>query len=297
MRRPTVSWSATIAAAAALACGGYTEQERVAPSAAGRCQMSLSAPELPAAAAQITAELSATRDCAWSAHTAAEWLQVEPVSGQGPATLTLTAAENPLGRNRTAALAINDQTFPVIQQAAPCSFEVTPATVTMIHQGGRVALQVSTREGCSWTTHSSQPWVRVVAGSGGESSGALELAVDSNTGAERSAVLTVATTLVVVNQNAGPNDRTECRFSLSPGSRRLPAAGGVGSFSVSTLAGCAWSAVPDRPWVAIVSSANAIGSENVSYRVEPNPSTVSRSATITAGTRRHVVYQEAAPRP
>jgi Viral BACON domain/Putative binding domain, N-terminal len=296
MVRPVAFWSATCAAAVLLGCGGSTEQV-VTPSSGTRCQMSLGAVSFSAAGGRMTAPLSAARECLWSARTSATWLQVEPASGQGEATLTFVAAENPQGRTRSATVDINDQPFTVAQAPAPCRYEVTPPTASVGHQGGRLTLQLSTLEGCTWTTASSQPWLRVASGSGGDTSAAIQLAVDSNTGAERSALLRVATLVVSVSQAPGPNDRTECRFSLHPGSFTVPAAGGTGSFGVSTLPGCAWSAASTQPWVVIVTSANVIGSGPVSYRVDPNPSPSVRSAAITAGTRQHVVRQEAGPRP
>lgn len=238
--------------------------------------------------------LGTARDCTWMAQSSEPWLQIEPASGQGDATLTLTAAENPLGRMRSATVNVNEQPFTVTQHAAPCRFQVAPSSVAVGHQGGRASIRLSTLEGCSWTTQSSQPWLRVVAGSGGEASATIELAVDSNTGPERSGLLNVATLLVVVNQNAAPDDRTRCQFSLDPGARLIPAAGGSGSFSVSTLPGCAWGAASNQPWITIVSSANLIGSGDIHYRVDANPATSVRSGAITAGTRRHIVQQEAA---
>jgi hypothetical protein len=297
MRRPTVVLWSAIWAAAALACGGATEQELVTPSGGGRCQMTLAVPPFPFTGATVTAQLTAARDCIWSAQTADPWLQLAPTSGQGTSDLTLTAAENPMGRNRLATININDQQFSVAQNAAPCRFEVAPPSLAMGHQGGRARLDLSTLEGCTWTTHSSQPWMRVVSASGGESSGALELAVDSNLGPERSALLAVATLVVAVTQNAGPNDISACRFSLDPGGRTIPAAGGTGSFTVSTRPACSWSVASSQPWVTILSSGNPIGPETVFYRVDPNPSPTVRSAAITAGTRQHVIRQEAAPRP
>jgi hypothetical protein len=298
MVRPIASWSATLLLAAVLGCGGSTRENVVTPSAAGRCQMSLAVPpSLPAAGAQVTGELSAARDCTWTAQTTSTWLRIDPTSGQGQATLTLTASDNPQGRSRSATVDINQQLFTVTQEGLPCHFAVAPSSISIGHQGGRAAVQLSTLEGCSWTTQSSQPWLRVVTGSGGEASATIELAIDSNTEAERSALLTIATLLVAVSQQAGPNDRTECRFSLDPGAHTIPAAGGSGSFSLSTLPGCAWSAVSNQSWITIVSSANVIGSSNVQYRVEPNLSTSTRSGAIAAGTRRHVVQQEGSPRP
>jgi hypothetical protein len=298
MVRSIAMWSATLFVAATGACGGSTEQELVTPTAGDRCQMSLSVPAtVPSAGAQVVVPFTAARDCVWSARPTAPWLDVQPVVGQGSTALTLTVGENPLGRQRSASLDINGQSFAVLQEAAPCWFQVQPAEVAVPHQGGRATVQLSTREGCAWTTSSSQPWLRVVTGSGGESSGALELAVDANTGAERSALLSVATLLVEVSQQANPNDRSSCRFSLGPGSRVIAAAGGTGSFTVSVQAGCAWTVASSQPWVTIVSSLNPIGPGEVVYRVDPNPLPTTRSAAIAAGPRRHVVTQEAAPRP
>jgi hypothetical protein len=294
MVRPIAIWSAACLSAALLGCGS-TEQELVTPSAGGRCQMTLAVPPLPAAGARVTAHLSAARDCAWTANATDTWLRVEPTTGQGETTLTLTAAENPMGRARSATINLNEQPFTVTQDAAPCQFQVLPSSLSVGHQGGRTPIQLTTLEGCSWTTQSSQPWLRVVAGSGGDASATIEVAVDSNTGPERPGLLNVATLLLVVNQSAAPNDRTQCRFSLDPGARAIPAAGGSGSFSVSTLPGCAWSAASNQPWIVIVSSANVIGASEVHYRVEPNPSASVRSGAVSAGTRRHVVQQAGAP--
>jgi trimeric autotransporter adhesin len=294
--RPIVFWSATLFAVAMLGCGGST-QEIVAPPTGTRCQMSLDgSPSFPAAGARVMVRLAAARDCTWTAQPSDTWLQVEPTSGQGDGTLTLTATENPLGRLRTATLNINSQPFTVTQEATPCRFQAAPSTVTAGHQGGRASIQLSTLEGCSWTTQSSQPWLRVVSGSGGEASATIEVAIDSNTGPERSGLLTVATLLVVVNQNPAPDDRTRCQFSLDPGARLIPAAGGSGSFRLSTLPGCAWSAASNQPWITIVSSPNMNGAGDVQYRVDANITTTMRSGAITAGTRRHVVQQEAAAR-
>jgi hypothetical protein len=259
--------------------------------------MSLSVPpSMPAAETQTTALLSAERDCTWSARTGATWLTVAPTTGQGTATLTVAAAENPQGRVRSAAIEINQQQFTVVQAGQPCRYEVTPAAVAVPHQGGRVAIRLTTLDGCSWTTQSSASWLRVVVGSGGDTGATLDVAVDSNSGPERSAVLTVATATVSVNQAAGPDDRSECQYSVDPGAATLPAAGGAASFRVSTQSQCAWGAVGNQPWIVVV-SANGMGPGEVRYRVDANTSTSNRSGVITVGTRRHVVVQEPAARP
>jgi hypothetical protein len=274
------------------ACGGSTTQSVTAPTPDTRCASTLTVPgPLAAAGAQVPAQLVTARDCAWSAQSTVPWLSVEPASGQGDATLTLSAPMNPAGRSRSGTVEINAQPFTVTQSPSPCDFNLSPTAASAQHQGGRILIRLTTLDGCTWTSSSSHPWLRVVSGSGGDSSATLEVAVDSNTGAERSAVLTVADLLFVVTQAAGPNDRSECRFSLEPGGATIPAAGGTGSFRMSTMPSCAWGAVSSQPWIVVLSSQNGSGSSEIQYRVEPNLSSATRSGIITVGTRRHVVQQ------
>ncbi len=296
MWRPIIGWSATALAAAAFACGGSTQQELLTSSVV-RCRITLVAPQLPALGGQVTAQLSTTRDCSWSARTEAAWLTIDPPSGQGEATLTLGATENPEGRSRSATVDISGQQFTVVQEAALCRFDVSPSAIAMDHQGGRVFVHLTTLDGCVWRTQSSQPWLRVVSASGGDTSAKIEVAIDSNLGAERSAQVVVATLVVAVNQDAGASDNSACQFSLDPGARSIPAAGGTASFEVWTKPGCAWSVASNQSWIAILTSGSPIGPDTVRYSVEPNPSTTPRSATISAGPRRHVVTQEGSARP
>jgi hypothetical protein len=290
-------YSAVLFAAATLACGGSTEQQVTSPDGITRCQMNLAPPPpVAAAGAQFTAALSTTRDCTWTASAAASWLTVAPASGQGDATLTVTVGENPQGRNRSTTININNQQFTVTQNGQPCRFDVAPANIDIPHQGGRLTVNVTTLEGCSWTTQSSQAWLRVVSGSGGDASGAIELTVDSNAGDERAAVLTVAGATVVVNQDAAPG-RASCQYSIGPGAQSFTAAGGTGTFKVSTLSNCAWGASSNQPWITVLSARNGSGPTDVQYRVDPNTSASSRSGAITVGTRRHVVQQQGARQP
>jgi hypothetical protein len=297
MWRSIVIWSATALGAATVACGGSTQQEVLSPPTAIRCPIGFVTPQFPAAGAQVSVQLTATRDCAWAVQGVPDWLRIEPTAGQGNGTLTIVATPNPLGRNRTTTLDISGQSFTVVQEGVPCRFEARPSTIEVGHQGGRVSLQLTTLEGCTWTTQSSQPWLRVIRPSGGDTSSTIELAIDSNQAAERSAVLTIATLVVAVNQDAGPGDNSACRFSIGPGSHLIPAAGGTNSFVVATRPGCAWTVSSNRPWIRILTTFNPIGPDTVRYEVDPNPSTASRSGIISAGTRRHVVTQEGIARP
>ncbi len=280
-----------VAAVIAAACGGTTTTELAAPSDTGKCQLSLTTPLAPATAAQLSVPLVTTRECVWTVQPDAAWIEVQPSTGQGATTLAVTVAENPTGRARSAAIVINDDRFSLTQEAAPCRFAITPRTAPVPHHGGRIIVEVTTLDGCSWSARSSQPWMRVVAGSGSESSGVAELQVDSNLEEERTAQLTIADLVLVVTQSKAPGDRTACRFSVTIGSANFTAAGGEGLVRLHSLPGCAWHAASSEVWIVITSSSNAIGTDDIRYRVEPNTSSAQRQGVIVAGGRTHIVRQ------
>jgi hypothetical protein len=238
--------------------------------------------------------LTIDRDCAWSLEVVGDWLTIEPRSGQGEAILSVIAAENPHGRARVAALAINDQQFGITQEGAPCHFSVTPTVIPMRAEGGRASLQVTTLEGCVWTTRSSHSWLRIVSGSGGDSSRVVELTVDSNPGDDRAGELRVADVPVTVAQDAIAESVRGCPYSMGAGSANFGSAGGTGTVRLHTRPGCAWGAVSSEPWLVIVSNLNMDGTEDIRYRVDANLSARSRTASITAAGRRHVVRQAGA---
>jgi len=85
-----------------------------------------------------------------------------------------------------------------------------------------------------------------------------------------------------------------CTYSLSPTSANYGASGGNGTFSVSTQAGCTWTATANNGWIHITGGASGTGSGTVSYSVDANGSSSSRTGTITAGGRTFTITQSGA---
>jgi len=280
-----------LVAAITVACGQTTIEQTVGPSGV-RCQLTVSSPSpVPSTAQAFTLSLTTARECTWSIEVDGSWLSVEPRSGQGEAVLSVTAAENPQGRSRIASVAINDQKVAITQEGAPCHFAVAPTTIGMRPEGGRASVQLTTLEGCSWSTQISQAWMRVVSGSGGDSSRSIELAVDSNPGDDRSGELRVAGIPVAISQESMSESARGCPYSMAKGSANFAATGGMGAVRLVTRPGCAWGPASSQSWLVIVSNSNPIGTGDIEYRVDPNPSSRSRTGTITAGGRQHVVRQ------
>jgi hypothetical protein len=277
-----------------VAACGDTRSEQVTGPSNVRCQVSVTPPAaVPPAATGFSMPLTTPRECTWSIAVDGSWLTVEPLSGQGDATLSATAAANPQGRARAASLAVNDQRVVINQQPAPCRFSVTPTTIPMPAEGGRALVQITTLDGCTWSTRASQAWTRVVSGSSGEGSKTIELTVDSNTGDDRTGEVRVADLPVTVVQEALSESARGCPYSMGAGSANFPSSGGTGAVRLHTRPTCAWGASSSQPWVVILSHSNGVGTDDIDYRVEPNPTTRARTATITAAGRQHVVRQAA----
>lgn len=82
-----------------------------------------------------------------------------------------------------------------------------------------------------------------------------------------------------------------CTFSISPTSSSQPAGGGTGSVSVSTTAGCAWTAASNASFITITSGSSGTGSGTVNYSVAANTGTGSRTGTMTIAGQTFTVTQ------
>jgi Zn-dependent metalloprotease len=72
-----------------------------------------------------------------------------------------------------------------------------------------------------------------------------------------------------------------CSFSINPTSASFAAAGGSASVSVTTSAGCNWTAASNNSFITITSGASGSGSGTVNYSVAANTSSLSRNGSLT----------------
>jgi len=94
-----------------------------------------------------------------------------------------------------------------------------------------------------------------------------------------------------------PGAATVCAggYAISPASQSVAAAGGTGSVTVTTLAGCGWTAASNNSWITVVSGRSGVGGGTVSYSVAANSSAVSRTGTITIAGQTFTITQAALP--
>src|SRR5437660_12780128 len=84
-----------------------------------------------------------------------------------------------------------------------CTFTVAqPSVATFPPEGGTSSASVTTGSTCAWTATSSAAFVTLTSGASGTGNGTTAFSVAVNTGAERTATLTIAGTAVTITQRA-----------------------------------------------------------------------------------------------
>ncbi|HEV8348412.1 MAG TPA: DUF4082 domain-containing protein [Vicinamibacterales bacterium] len=226
--------------------------------------------------------------CAWSATSQASWISITAgTSGTGTGSVTYSVAANPGTATRTGTLTVAGQTVTVTQQGQPCSFTVSPTSVSAAAAGGAQSASVTTTAGCGWTATSNATWITVTAGASASGSGTVSYTVAGNSSAAaRTGTLTIAGQTVTVNQ-AGQT----CSFTVSPTSVSPTAAGGAQSASVTAAAGCSWTAVSNAAWISVTAGSTGSGNGTVGYTVDANGSTASRTGTLTIANQTVTVTQ------
>jgi hypothetical protein len=127
-------------------------------------------------------------------------------------------------------------------------------------------------------------FITVTSGASGTGNGTVGFSVPTNPNtAPRTGTLTIAGQIFTVTQAAN------CSYNLSPASRTVNGGGETASFTVSTAAGCGWTAQSSAGW--ITTSSSGTGSGSVSFTVGLNIGVASRTGTITVGGQTFTVTQ------
>jgi len=97
-----------------------------------------------------TNQLSVGANCAWTASSAASWLNLQtPIAGVGNGAINLIAAPNPDVLPRTSSVTVNGQTLQIVQKGAGASpFADVPATHPFVDMVSLMA-QYGITSGCS----------------------------------------------------------------------------------------------------------------------------------------------------
>jgi hypothetical protein len=78
----------------------------------------------------------------------------------------------------------------------------------------------------------------------------------------------------------GPSN---CTYSLALSNPSFTVAGGTGTVTVATQAGCSWVVLNPTRFVTVTSAAGGIGSSSVSFSLAPNTATARNARTTIGG--------------
>ncbi|MGI8784553.1 MAG: BACON domain-containing protein [Acidobacteriota bacterium] len=91
-----------------------------------------------------------------------------------------------------------------------------------------------------------------------------------------------------------PDGSVVCNYSISPTSRSHGSGAESSTVSVTTTAGCAWTAASNASWISITSGSSGTGSGTVGYSVSANATGSSRSGSVTIAGQTFSVTQATA---
>ena len=168
-------------------------------------------------------------------------------------------------------------------------YTIAPLSQSIGATGGPgTSITVSTAADCVWTAVSNAEWLTITSGTQGNGSGSVDFRAAANTGAQRTGTLTIAGHTFTVNQ--GTQGQT-CAYTIAPQSQSIGASGGAGTtVTVTTSAGCEWTAVSNAGWLTITSGTPDNGSGSVNFTIAANTG-AQRTGTLTIAGRTFTVTQ------
>jgi hypothetical protein len=273
----TVAANTGIARTGTIIVAGQTVTINQAAQQASTCTYQLTPPslDLTSDAQDSTVGVAAPDGCQWTPSSSVPWITVaDPGAGTGNGAFKLTIAAN-TSDARTGTVQVGSTTLAIRQAAgAACSYAISPTSYNAGTAPDAVDVGVTAGATCAWTAASGAPWVTIGSGSSGVGNGLVHLAIDANTGAPRSAVVTIAGQPFTIQQ-AGV-----CTYTIKPTFYDSGRGPDNISVNVTTDPGCAWTASSPVTWATITAGASGTGSGVVKIAVQANDGS-DRAATLT----------------
>jgi hypothetical protein len=225
--------------------------------------------------------VTAPAGCAWTSESRTPWITLTSGgTGSGPGVVGFRVAATD-GPARTGTLVVAGRTV-TVSQGVGCAASISPSSVNVNAQGGSSNIQLETGGGCPWSAASSASWISVTPANG-NGRATVQINVAANTGPARTGTATIAGQTVTIAQASG------CAYSTSPTSFDMPGPGGSGAVSLTTGAGCAWTASSAANWIALsATSGNGPGQVSLSVAANASPP---RNGTVTVAGQTVTVNQ------
>ena len=178
------------------------------------CTWSLSPTGASVGSAAGTGSVGVTTQsgCAWNVASNAAWLTAGTSTGSG--TLGYSYGAN-TGPARSGTLTIGGLAF-TLSQASGCTYMLGTTSVSAAAAGTSGSTALSTSPGCAWTASSSASWLTVTTPASGTGSATVGYSVAANTGAARSANISVGGRTLLVSQAAAAVAPTPAPAAITP---------------------------------------------------------------------------------
>ena len=223
--------------------------------------------------------------CPWTAETNDEWIHITPEesSGSDDGQISYSVDPNTRRTSRTGTITVGDKEHSVYQSG--CLYTISDIRKSFSAPGGSYVFNLTTSSHCPWTASVSHDWIHLTSPTSGQGSAQVSYYVDENSNRfQRSGYITIGEKIHNISQ-AG------CIYSISNNSGTFPATGGNYVFNLTTYSHCPWTASTSSDWIQLTSPTSGQGSTQISYYVDQNPKTASRTGTVTVAEKVHSVSQ------
>ncbi len=233
--------------------------------------------------------ITVTSNLSWTVTSSDAWLTLSNSSGEGDATLTVVAQENPSTSSRSGILTFKgkDITFTVnvTQEGASPAFSVTPTSLSFTSSGGNQSVSITSN--LSWTASFNDSWLSL-SNSSGEGDATLSILAQANTSTDNRAGTVTFTAGGKTYSVTIIQDGVATHFDVTPTTLAFTSKGG--SKSVSVMSNQPWTASFDVSWLKL-SNSSGTSDATLSVTAEENTSTSSRAGTVTfkVGDRNYTV--------
>jgi len=226
--------------------------------------------------------VTAKAGCTWTAQSQTPWIAITSAasgSGAGVVAFRIAASDGP---TRSGTLVVAGRTVTVTQSPG-CGYSISPSNLTVTAQAATTSVQVDSGAGCAWTAASAVPWISVASSASGNGRGQVQIAIAGNDGPARTGTITIAGQSLTIAQSGG------CSYTVVAASQSLGGNGGAVAATVTTAAGCAWTASASVDWITMAPAAG-VGPGQTTLAVTANAS-APRTGSVTIAGRTLTVSQ------
>jgi len=236
--------------------------------------------------------VTAQAGCAWAVDNTNSWITIQSgASGSGSGVVTYSLAANPLAVSRTGTILVAGQGFAITQDAAACTFSISPTTRTHGPNAVNNTVVLTTISGCAWTISNLNSWITFPAGTNGLDTTTITYEVSANPDPlSRTGLVMVAGRLLTIVQNPAP-----CSYVLDPTGLAHGSGSETGLLSVATHALCAWTSSTTDGWITINSGASSTGPGSIGYTLAANTNGALRTGHLTVQGQTFTITQAGLP--